>query len=273
MAYSRIFIALNQCCSEYAKDIRGCVGKCVIEIRNGFGRLVLQVQGLNSEVQYRAVILSSDNFCDISIPLYIDGSGKGEIRWSFKPMELGFDVNDIRAVAVLVADKAPLIGFTRGEYNWQSCLMAKEVKAAKIDTEKAEVISIIEEFDNNINEIKAILSSDVENNNSNVDYIFSREHIKPFGDDGITWVKASIKEMPAIKDLWKYANNPFVVQCCCEYKHILLGRDNESFWLGLPCKYDKSYTLEAKLQGFKGYKATENNSLKDNEFCYCLLRC
>lgn len=270
MAYSRLFIALNQSCDEYAKDIRGCVGRCIIEQRNGTGRFVLQVQGLNSNADYRVVLLSEDKCADIPKKLYVDGSGKGEIRWNFEPQALGINVDDIRAAAVLVVDKAPLIGFVRGEYNWQKCLMANEVKAAEIDPEKAEVISIIEKLDESLEDIKTIINSDCRDNEA---CLFDKEHIKPFGDDNITWVKGNIKEMTAIKNLWKYANNPFVVHSCCEYKHILLGKDNNGYWLGLPCKYDKSYAIEAKLQGFKCFKPVGNKELRDDEFCYCLLKC
>ncbi len=268
MAYSRIFIALNQNCTDYTRDTRGCVGRCIIEQRNGTGRLVLQVQGLSSNTDYRAAILNEDKCSDIPIKLYVDGGGKGEIRWSFDSNSLGMAVEDIRAVVVLVLDKAPLIGFTKGEYNWQKCLMAKEVKAAELDPQKAEVISIIEKLDESIEDIKTIIKS-----GSSEEYIFNREHIKPFGNDGITWVRGSLKEMAAIKNLWKYANNPYVVQGCCEYKHILLGKDNNGYWLGVPCKYDRSYAIEAKIQGFKGCKALNNKELKENEFCYCLLKC
>ncbi len=268
MAYSRIFITLNQCSQEYVRDIRGCVGRCIVELRNGFGRFVLQVQGLKSNENYRVTVLSEDKYADIKFPLYVDGSGKGEIRCSYDQSDMGIKVDDIRAVAVLVKDKAPLIGFTKGEYNWQSCLMAEDVKAAEVDNEKATVISIIEEIDDNIQEIKNIITS-----TKGEDYIFSREHIKPFGDDNITWIKGNVKELSAIKDLWKYSNNPYVVQNCCEYKHILLGRDDNHYWLGVPCKYDKAYTLEAKLQGFNCYKPLKDKQLKQNEMCYCLLKC
>lgn len=265
MAYSRIFITLNQCCKDYAKDIRGCVGKCVIEIRNGFGRFVLQVQGLNSEASYRTVILGSTTYTEVKKPLYIDGSGKGEIRWSFSPEELSFATEDIRAVAVLVMDKAPLIGFTKGEYNWQSALMARDIRVAEAKEAPTEVISIIEEFGDNIKDIKNIIESD------NVSYIFSRENVKPFGEDNIKWVRAELKELSVIKDLWKYINNPYVIHCYCTYKYILIGRENDNYIMALPCKYDKSYVLEAKLQGFKGYKAPAGKELRDNEFCYCIL--
>ena len=269
MAYSRIFVTLNQCCQDYAKDIRGCVGRCIIELRNGYGRFILQVQGLKSNQPYSVVVLSEDKFADIVSKLYVDGAGKGEIRCTYDQQKTGINVDDIRAVAVLAADKAPLIGFTRGEYNWQRVLMAEPtVQVAKADAQKAAVISIIEEIDDNIQDIKDIISTvDTE------EYIFGREHIKPFGDDNITWVRANIKELSAIKDLWRYANNPYVVQSCCEFKHILLGRDNNGYWLGVPCKYDKAYTLEAKLQGFKKFKPLLNQTLAQNQFCYCLLKC
>lgn len=270
MAYSRLFIALNQSCDQYARDIRGCVGRCIIEQRNSTGRFVLQVQGLKSNADYRAVILSEDKCADIPKRLYIDGSGKGEIRWNFELKSMGIDFDDIRGAAVLVMDKAPLIGFTKGEYNWQKCLMANDVRAAEADPQKAEVISIIEKLDENIEDIKNIINSKAV---TTEDYIFDREHIKPFGDDGIIWVKATLKEMTAIKSLWKYANNPFAVHSCCRYGHILLGRDKDGYWLGLPCKYDKSYNIEARLQGFGSFKSPDNKELRDNDFCYCLLKC
>lgn len=272
MAYSRLFIALNQSCPDYAKDTRGCVGRCIIEQRNSTGRLVFQVQGLSSEADYRVVLLGEDKCFDIPKRLYLDGGGKGEIRWNFDPQTLEINLEDIRAAAVLVMDKAPLIGFTKGEYNWQKCLMAKEVRAAEADPQKAEVISIIEKLDESIKDIRTIInSSDKKDNQA---YVFDKEHIKPFGEDNIAWVKGSLKEMTAVKDLWKYANNPYVVYSCCKYKHILLGKDSDGgCWLALPCKYDKTYALEARLQGFKGFKAVDNGELKDNEFCYCLLKC
>ena len=268
MAYSRIFITLNQCCDDYTKDIRGCMGRCIIELRNGYGRFILQAQGLDSSVFYRVIVLSKDKYADIPRQLYVDGSGKGEIRCSYNQQEMGINVEDIRAVAVLVKDKAPLVGYTKGEYNWQNLLMAKGVKAAEIDTEKATVISIIEEIDDNIQEIKNIITS-----SGNEDYIFNKEHIKPFGNDNITWVRGNIRELSVIRDLWKYANNPYVIKNCNEYGHILIGKDKDCYWLGVPCKYDRNYVLEAKFQGFSNFKPLENTELKQDGFCYCLLKC
>ncbi len=288
MAYSRLFIALKQGCDGYAKDMKGSVGRCIIENRNGVGRLALQVQGLRNDSDYRVCILSENDYADVKAHLYIDLNGRGELKWEFSFEDTGIAISDIKACAVLVKDKAPLIGFTEGEYNWQRCLMAKEeVKAAEVTEvktqppkadnvsfiypEKEKLICIINELDEDIKEIKEYSRIGSE---SNIDALFNKSPIKPFGDDGITWVKGNIKELALIKGFWKYINNPFVIKGCRDYKHIILGRDKDNVcWLGVPCKYDRDYKIEAMLQGFTEFKAEDNKPLKNDEFCYCLMKC
>ena len=281
MAYSRTFITLKQGCNDYVKDIRGCVGRAIVEIRNGRGRLLLQAQGLKSDNDYRVCVLSKDDSVEVDRPLYVNNSGRGEVKWEFKPDGV---LSDIRALAVLVKDKAPLIGFVKEEYNWQQCLMAKPeshkqpetimaIKPEIIDVEeinqedKEKIVQLVNEFSDSIDEIQAITVS------ANTDYIFSRNEVKPFGDDNIKWVKVNIREICAVKDLWKYCNNPFVIKGCREYKHLLLGKDDKNYWMGVPCKYDPSYKLEAQIQGFKECKPMNGGELKAGESCYCLLKC
>ncbi|MDO4300107.1 MAG: hypothetical protein Q4D26_01810 [Clostridia bacterium] len=290
MAYSRVFIALKQGCQDYAKDIRGSVGRCVIELRNGAGRLILQAQGLRSDCDYRVCILSRESYAEVARPLYVDGTGKGEVKWEFSPNEIGLEVSDIKAVAVLVKDKAPLIGFVEGEYNWQRCLMAKNmedtsIKAAVADSgaestetesegeninEKEKLICIISELDKDIDEIKEysrIGTADGEK------YLFSRENVNPFGDDGINWIKANIKELCLVKSLWKYINNPFVIKGCRDYKHLLIGKNGDIYLLGVPGKYDKEYRLEAMAQGFNEFKSVDKRPPEQGNFCYYILKC
>ncbi len=282
MSYSRVFIALKQGCQDYAKDIRGSVGRCIIELRNGAGRLILQAQGLRSDCDYRVCILSRDSYAEVSKPLYVDGTGKGEVKWEFSPGKINIDVSDIKAVAVLVKDKAPLIGFVEGEYNWQRCLMAKATEETKVEAacefeekvenaaDKEKLICIINEIDKDIDELKEyskIGTSEGENS------LFSRENQHPFGDDNICWIRASIKELCLVKALWKYINNPFVIKGCRDYKHLLLGRNDNDYWLGVPSKYDRDYKLEAMAQGFTEFKAVDNKPLEQGEFCYCILKC
>lgn len=296
MSYSRIFVALKQGCQEYAKDVRGSVGRCVIELRNGAGRLILQAQGLRSDCDYRVCVLTKDSYAEVTKPLYVDASGKGEVKWEFSPKAINIAVGDIKAVAVLVRDKAPLIGFVEGEYNWQHCLMAKNdsdyeavpavaavVGCSAEDNKKSEntenknekekqekLIYFINEIDKDIDEIKEyskIGTPEGENK------LFSRECVSPFGNDNICWVKGNIKEICLVRPLWKYINNPFVIKGCREYKHILLGKGNDSYWLAVPGKYDKDYKLEAMAQGFEDFKSTDNKPLEQGDFCYYILKC
>lgn len=282
MSYSRVFIALKQGCQDYVKDVRGSVGRCIIELRNGSGRLILQAQGLRSDCDYRVCMLSRDSYAEVSKPLYVDGTGKGELKWEFSPKTIDIEVSDIKAVAVLVKDKAPLIGFVEGEYNWQRCLMAKTAEESRVEAacepegkseiaeDKERLICIINEIDKDIDELKEYSKIGTpEGENS----LFSRETLHPFGDDNICWVKANIKELCLVKALWKYINNPFVIKGCRDYKHLLLGRNGDDYWLGVPSKYDKGYKLEAMAQGFTEFKATDNKPLEQGEFCYCILKC
>lgn len=94
--------------------------------------------------------------------------------------------------------------------------------------DKEKIVQLVNEFSDSIDEIQAITVS------ANTDYIFSRNEVKPFGDDNIKWVKVNIREICAVKDLWKYCNNPFVIKGCREYKHLLLGRDGKTIgWVYL----------------------------------------
>lgn len=320
MAYSRTFVTLKQGCNDYVKDVRGCVGRAIVEIRNGRGRLLLQAQGLKNNNDYRVCVLSQNDSVEVDRPLYINNSGRGEVKWEFKPEGM---LSDIRAVAVLVKDKAPLIGFVKDEYNWQKCLMAKQERVKQSETimavkpqvaeaekrdeivslftgdrledtenqqsdtnieevqssitenvaeeinqdDKEKIVQLVNEFSDSIDEIQAITVS------ANTDYIFSRNEISPFGNDNIKWVKVNIREICVVRDLWKYCNNPFVIKGCREYKHLLLGRESKNYWMGVPCKYDPSYKLEAQLQGFKECKTINGEELKTGVFCYCLLKC
>ncbi len=282
MAYSRVFIALKQGCNDFTRDARGAVGRCIIELRNGVGRLLLQTQGLRNDCDYRVCMLTKDSYTEVAKPFYVDISGKSEIKWEFIPSKTGIEVSDIKAVAVLSGDKAPLIGFVAGEYNWQRCLMARarvpSVSAAEAETphkatetasaeeSKEKLICIINEFDKNINDIKTSIQ---EGENA----LFDRECEQPFGDDGIKWVKANIKELCLVKGMWKYINNPFVIKSCRDYHYILLGKDDNCCYLAVPGVYDREYRLEAQAQGFKDIKPPVNEPLEQGKSCYYIMKC
>jgi hypothetical protein len=144
---------------------------------------------------------------------------------------------------------------------------ASEAKASQVSEENSGIKGIITEFDKKVDELKELSML------SNKDYIFSQKAVKPFGNDGTVWIKAGMKEVSVIGSLWKYNNNPFVVQSFRKYRHLLLGKTKDGFALGVPCVYNPDYKTEAKLQGFSEYKSVEQKELKSGDFCYCILNC
>lgn len=289
MAYSRIFVTLAQGCSDYAKDVRGSAGRGILDIRNGRGRLLLQVQGLKPDRDYRVCLLGDKTCYEVPQRLGVNASGRGELKYELDDAQ---SLPEVKAMAVLVRDKAPLIGFVKENYNWQKCLMAENsdekpqqaviaVESISKDTEnisdkdKENLKSIISGLEKAAIEAAAELNknSDGDKDSSEGGYIAVHNAVKPFGEDNIVWTKASLREIGAIKPLWKYANNPFVISGCRQYKHILLGNDNGRYILGVPCDYEPSYKLEAQLQGFSGFRPVEGKELKKGEQCYCILEC
>ena len=70
---------------DFTRDARGAVGRCIIELRNGVGRLLLQTQGLRNDCDYRVCMLTKDSYTEVAKPFYVDISGKSEIKWEFIP--------------------------------------------------------------------------------------------------------------------------------------------------------------------------------------------
>jgi hypothetical protein len=285
MAYSRIFVALNQGCSDYAKDIRGCGGRGILDIRNGRARLLMQVQGLKSDEDYRVCLLGEESCFEVPKSLIVNSAGRGELKCELDSAD---DIPKVKAMAVLARDKAPLIGFVGEQYNWQRCLMAKpESKESTADTVIAVEVkkecsetkpdkagcTAQKDADSTDNEALKSIITGLEAAVGELSRGKSEESVKPFGEDGISWKKATLKELATIKPLWKYCSNPFVIQGCRQYKHILLGKSEDGFSLAVPCSYEPEYRLEAQMQGFSDFKPIEGRELKRGELCYCELKC
>ncbi len=295
MAYSRIFIALKKGCEGYEKDVREPAGRSIIEVRNGAGRITLQVQGLKSDCDYRVCMLTDRSYAQVEPHLYIGGLGRGEIRWNFDPENLGINVADVKAVAVLSGDKAPLIGFTEGEYNWQKCLMhiqdknlgnsaennaddtdeshRSDVEAVSYDDgecDKEKLIHIINEFEKDVDEINKYAAADMPDS---VKYIFERDSVMPFEEDERQWVYVNIRELSAVRGLWKFMNDPFVIKGYYDYRHLILGRKGNEYYLGVPCKYESEYKTDAYAQAFNECKGAGSGEPVRGKLCYYIHKC
>lgn len=128
--YNRTFITLEEDRSDYSIDAKGATGRCVIEIRNGKGKVQVYVQGLKPEVLYKAYIISGNPKQSYGLPIGlvpIDSTGRGEIRYEFEPDNVagsGFLIEQFNVVAVLVQKPgeiiAPLVGFSGAPVIWKN---------------------------------------------------------------------------------------------------------------------------------------------------------
>lgn len=127
--YEKVFLMLRQETAGYALGKRPPWGSCVMEIKNGQGRLHLTVQGLRRG-GYGVYVMLGENpaetlFCGELRPT--GKEGQGELKWDFSPDALGHGkkAEDFQTV-VLLADEgkngefsAPLTAFFGGKKDWK----------------------------------------------------------------------------------------------------------------------------------------------------------
>lgn len=166
--YMRIFVTLQQDCGDYSLSLKQAMGRGIIEVRNGQGRLMIYGQGLKPEVMYKVCMLGEESCAKAPNIVEADKSGKCEYRWGFEPDNIagsGLKIEDIRAVAILVDEKAPLIGYIKGAYDWHRCVekksLAETIESVREQAEAEEAVLLSEESnkDEHIkaeNEIKEI---------------------------------------------------------------------------------------------------------------------
>ena len=128
--YEKVFLMLRQETAGYGMGQRAPWGRCVMELKNGQGKLYLAVQGLrplsNGKYFVYAFTPQEVYFCGEMKP---QKNGYGEMGWDFYPDNIenrGEWVEDLRTVAV-VADfggesqnvSAPLVAYVRERQNWK----------------------------------------------------------------------------------------------------------------------------------------------------------
>ena len=86
--YENVFLMLRQETAGYGIGKRQPWGSCVMELKNGSGRLHLTVQGLKP-LLYEAYVMAGEEsiFCGELRPEA--GEGRGELKWDFVPDAVG----------------------------------------------------------------------------------------------------------------------------------------------------------------------------------------
>lgn len=130
--YDKVFLMLRQETAGYGLGQRAPWGSCVMEIKNGTGRISLTVQGLRSIARGRYAVYAiagekekqNSFFCGVLVP---DSAGHGELKWDFNPDRLGeraATVEELNTVAVLAETdggfSAPLTAYFGSKGDWRT---------------------------------------------------------------------------------------------------------------------------------------------------------
>lgn len=130
--YDKVFLMLRQETAGYGLGQRAPWGSCVMEIKNGTGRISLTVQGLRPIQRGRYAVYAiagekekqTNLFCGVLVP---DPAGHCELKWDFNPDRLGersSTVEDFNTVAVLAETEggfsAPLTAYFASKTDWRT---------------------------------------------------------------------------------------------------------------------------------------------------------
>lgn len=281
MSYIRNFVVLKDNSGEFSRDFRQSVGRAIIEQRNGKTRILISLQGIK-EGEYIGYIFTENNY--VSQWLNVSNKGRCDLNWEVSEI----NAPDVRAVCILTTDNKPVLtGYTSKAFNWQRMLVA-DVNAAETAESIAEEPEEIQEeasaaSEPYVNE-ESKEDTDLENTKNTLKEIItqfdeglkelqqiSSEDNSPFEDNEFVWKKTDLRELYHTRNLWRYANNPFVICGYRCYHHIMLGKRDNKCALGVPCIYCKGYTLESQLQGFKEFRPLKGQELTEGSLCYCII--
>lgn len=146
--YEKVFLMLRQETAGYALSKRQPWGSCVMELKNGKGRLHLTIQGLKP-LKYEVYAMAGEEsiFCGEVCPEKKEG--RCELKWDFTPDSVGTGkkAEDLHTVIVLAeGTSAPLTAYFREKRNWQKDFIPrqKETSAEEEITLQAAEAAVLE---------------------------------------------------------------------------------------------------------------------------------
>lgn len=153
--YDKVFLMLRQETAGYSMGQRAPWGSCVMEIKNGAGRIILSVQSLRPIHRGRYAVYAiagegetqNNFFCGVLVP---DAAGHGELKWDFNPDNVeGEDVavEKLNTVAILAESdggfSAPLVAYVAEKVDWRTYfIMTSNKKARPTEISRREQVKI-----------------------------------------------------------------------------------------------------------------------------------
>ena len=131
--YEKVFLMLRQEVAGYALGKRPPWGSCVMELKNGKGRLHLNIQGLKP-LQYEVYVMAGEKsiFCGEIQPE--NKEGRCELKWEFDPEAVGGGkkAEDFHTVIVLAEGlSAPLTAYFKEKQQWKKDFTPREKEPPK----------------------------------------------------------------------------------------------------------------------------------------------
>lgn len=138
--YEKVFLMLRQEVAGYALSKRPPWGSCIMELKNGKGKLHLTMQGLKplKNGSYDVYIMAGTEsiFCGELQPDRKDG--RCELKWEFDPDTVGGNqkAEDFHTVLILAADgnggfSAPLTAYFKEKRNWKKDFIPRKKEEPK----------------------------------------------------------------------------------------------------------------------------------------------
>ena len=128
--YDKVFLMLRQETAGYAVGKRPPWGSCIMELKNGTGRLMLTVQGLRP-LRYAVYLLAGQEsiFCGELHPEKKEGHA--ELKWAFNPDAVGEGkrAEDFHTVLILAEEggcSAPLAAYFGEKTDWKAILQPQK---------------------------------------------------------------------------------------------------------------------------------------------------
>lgn len=158
--YDKVFLMLRQETAGYAVGKRPPWGSCIMELKNGTGRLMLTVQGLRP-LRYAVYLLAGQEsiFCGELHPEKKEGHA--ELKWAFNPDAVGEGkrAEDFHTVLILAEEggcSAPLAAYFGEKTDWKAILRPQKGAERQKKAELQEMPKLQEKIDLKAEETTAL---------------------------------------------------------------------------------------------------------------------
>jgi len=151
MAYSRFFMPLVQEAKGYEFNGRQPAGRCIVEVRDGVGKLSVWVQDLKIETRYSLFLVFADKGQHVGFDmgtLAVDTKGKAEVKRDITNIHT-FNIAEVTAVAVVATGAgnvtSPLCGYRDAQVSWRHSFRVWKQEEVRVQVPTPVPVPVAEE--------------------------------------------------------------------------------------------------------------------------------